>query len=158
MRVAWFRRQPRAGHVNRTGLTCAGTFFSLFGIPPWYHWVMAQRLGPYTRFKSACWPSPSPLKPLASQVLTAALESSPHWTSYFVPYRSILNDQFGLSHFNWANTSGVNYHILRIGCYPYIKYHCSQRPVQDLALEDRIYTILKALNLGNCKFDFYFVH
>lgn len=115
---------------------------------------MAQRLGPYTRFKSACLSSPS--KPLASQVLTAALESSPHWTSYFVPYRSILNDQFGLSHFNWANTAGVNYHILRIGCYPYIKYHCSQRPVQDLALEDRIYTILKALNLGNCNFTFYF--
>ncbi|KAH9399606.1 hypothetical protein TYRP_017595 [Tyrophagus putrescentiae] len=78
--------------------------------------------------------------PFASEVLTAALRPSPHWTSYFVPYRSVVNDQYGYSHFNWRNEAGVNYHILRIGCWPwYIKYHCSRRPAMNLGVPTLAY-------------------
>lgn len=104
---------------------------------------MAQRFSPWWKLRNR-----SPDKPLASEVLTSALVSSPPWTSYFVKYNSVINDQFGYSHFNWQCATGNNYHILRIGCYPYIKYHCSRRPYQDLSLENRLFTILKILNLG----------
>lgn len=109
---------------------------------------MKPRFSLYTKLKWKLLKSNSTNLPLASEVLTAALESSPHWTSYFVPYRAVLNDQYAYSHFNWSNREGVNYHVLRIGCYPYIKYHCSRRPYENLKLEDRLYTVLKALNLG----------
>ena len=43
---------------------------------------------------------------------------------------------------------GVNYHVLRTGAFPFIKYHISRRPCEDLQMEDIFYRVLKVLNFG----------
>ncbi|XP_070149765.1 uncharacterized protein C15orf61 homolog [Polyergus mexicanus] len=88
-------------------------------------------------------------KPLTSEVLTSYLlqTGEPPWTSYFVRYADVVNDQRGMSHFNWP-AGDSNYHVLRTGCFPYIKYHCSKRSAQDLSGEDRFFKAIKILNLG----------
>lgn len=88
-------------------------------------------------------------RPKASEVLTAYLTQvkQPPWTSYFVKQSSVVNDQFGRSHFNWK-VGESNYHVLRTGCFPYIKYHCTKRKYQDLTFEDTMFNIIKLTNLG----------
>lgn len=88
-------------------------------------------------------------KPKSSEVLTCYLEQTnePPWTSYFVRYQDVINDQYGMSHFNWK-VGKSNYTILRVGCYPYIKYHCTKRPEEDLLLEDKFFRFIKVINLG----------
>uniref|UniRef100_A0AC34R6F8 Uncharacterized protein n=1 Tax=Panagrolaimus sp. JU765 TaxID=591449 RepID=A0AC34R6F8_9BILA len=36
----------------------------------------------------------------------------------------------------------------RTGCFPYIKYHCTQRPIQDLSTENRFFKLVTVVNLG----------
>lgn len=73
----------------------------------------------------------------------------PPWTSYFVRYTDVINDQRGMSHFNWP-AGNSNYHVLRTGCFPYIKYHCTKRPKVDLSVDDKFYKAIKIINLGIC--------
>uniref|UniRef100_A0A182J5B4 Uncharacterized protein n=1 Tax=Anopheles atroparvus TaxID=41427 RepID=A0A182J5B4_ANOAO len=100
------------------------------------------------KITSACTRAPG--KPKVSEVLTAYLRqcNEPPWTSYFIKQSDVENDQFGWSHFNWTLETGTNYHILRTGCYPYMKYHCTRRPWQNLTLEDRFFRCIKVANLG----------
>ncbi|XP_068631521.1 uncharacterized protein C15orf61 [Battus philenor] len=88
-------------------------------------------------------------KPTASEVLTAYLThcKEPPWTSYFVKYSSVKDDQFGMSNFNWK-VGKSNYQILRTGCFPYIKYHCSRKEAEDLKSSDSFMRIIKIANFG----------
>ncbi|GMR60945.1 hypothetical protein PMAYCL1PPCAC_31140, partial [Pristionchus mayeri] len=60
-------------------------------------------------------------RPLASTVVREYIRGRGHpaWTSFFLPYRFIQDDHFGAKHFNFT-VDDINYHILRIGCFPYI--------------------------------------
>ncbi|CAG9863573.1 unnamed protein product [Phyllotreta striolata] len=88
-------------------------------------------------------------KPRASEVLTNYIKqcNEPPWTSYFVKYSSIVDDQWGKSHFNWK-VGHSNYHILRTGCFPYVKYHCTKRNYENLRVDDIFFRSIKVLNLG----------
>uniref|UniRef100_A0A915E6X2 Uncharacterized protein n=1 Tax=Ditylenchus dipsaci TaxID=166011 RepID=A0A915E6X2_9BILA len=100
---------------------------------------------PYRRFLNPKYSA----RPLASSIVRAYIRkrSFPSWTSFFLPYKHVQDDLFGEKHINF-DVDGHNYHMLRIGCYPYVKYHCTQRPSQDLHLENRLYKALTVINLG----------
>lgn len=53
-------------------------------------------------------------RPKASDVLTAYIRKRnyPSWTSYFIAYKHIQDDNFGEKHFNF-DVDGHNYHVLR---------------------------------------------
>jgi hypothetical protein len=97
--------------------------------------------------------------PKASQVLECYLrqENFPLWTSYFIKSNSVVNDQFGKSYFifNVQNTNH-SYLILRTGCFPYMKYHCTKSTLIDndfyqsnlINYQNRFINFIKILNLG----------
>jgi len=88
--------------------------------------------------------------PKSSTVLRAYLQhrNCPDWTAFYVPYCQAENDLYGKSHFNFQVKPGANYHVLRTGAFPFVKFHCTRRPTADLQLEDRFYLCLKLLNFG----------
>ncbi|CEF67669.1 Hypothetical protein SRAE_2000233000 [Strongyloides ratti] len=87
-------------------------------------------------------------RPKGSEILTSYIRQRnyPSWTSYFIPYIYIQDDHFARKHFNFS-VDGHNYHVLRVGAFPYIKYHCTKRPVENLTVEDNIYRIITVINL-----------
>ncbi|XP_026473204.1 uncharacterized protein C15orf61-like [Ctenocephalides felis] len=89
-------------------------------------------------------------KPTSSEALSCYLKQcrEPPWTSYFIKYKDVNDDQWGMSNFNWTLESGTNYQILRTGCYPYMKYHCTKRAYEDLHLQDIFFKAIKVTNLG----------
>jgi len=100
-------------------------------------------LWPYRRFSFYS------RRPLASRVVFDYLrqQNYPTWTSFFIRYRNIQDDQIGEKHFNFQ-VDQHNYHILRVGCFPFIKYHCTKRPIADLTIENRLYRLITICNLG----------
>lgn len=87
--------------------------------------------------------------PPSSLVLSAQLRQAgyPGLTAWYVGRGQVLDDQWGRSHFNW-DVDGVNYHVLRTGAFPFIKYHASRKPAQDLSTEDTFYRALKVMHVG----------
>ena len=97
--------------------------------------------------------------PKASEVLECYLrqENFPLWTSYFIKSKSIVNDQFGKSYFifNVQNTNH-SYLILRTGCFPYMKYHCTKSTLIDndfyqsnlIKYQNRFINFIKIFKLG----------
>ncbi len=88
--------------------------------------------------------------PKSSEVLTAYLRhrQCPSWTAFYLPLCQVKNDLFGCSHFNHRLDDDHNYHVLRTGAFPFVKFHCTLRPEQDLTLENTFYNVLKVANLG----------
>ena len=60
----------------------------------------------------------------------------------------VENDLWGLSHFNFQ-VDQVNYHVLRTGAHPFIKFHCTARKFDNsLWIENHFYNFLKVANFG----------
>ena len=60
----------------------------------------------------------------------------------------VENDLWGLSHFNYQ-VDKINYHVLRTGAHPFIKFHCTARPKDNsLWIENHFYNFLKVANFG----------
>ncbi|XP_071744043.1 uncharacterized protein C15orf61 isoform X1 [Lepeophtheirus salmonis] len=90
--------------------------------------------------------------PTSSHVLYTQLRqrNHPHWTAWYVkyvPYSEVQNDLWGCSCFN-LSVDGINYQVLRTGAFPFIKFHCSRCPNENLIIQDIIYRTLKVINLG----------
>ena len=105
------------------------------------------------------------IKPKSSIVLETYLKQRnyPTWTAFYVAQSDIQNDLWGQSHFNFSIIqehhshekvnnkqfiSRKNYHVLRTGAFPFVKFHCTLRPKEDLTLENVFYNVLKIINFG----------
>ena len=105
------------------------------------------------------------IKPKSSIVLETYLKQRnyPTWTAFYVAQSDIQNDLWGQSHFNFSIIqehhsdekinnkqliSRKNYHVLRTGAFPFVKFHCTLRPKEDLTLENIFYNVLKIINFG----------
>jgi hypothetical protein len=87
--------------------------------------------------------------PPSSLVLSCMLRQAGHpaLTAWYVGRGDASDDQWGRSHFNFE-VDGVNYHVLRTGAFPFIKYHATRKPKADLAAEDVFYRALKVVHAG----------
>lgn len=95
--------------------------------------------------------------PKASEILNSYLrqQNYPHWTSYFVKYKDCVNDQFGLSYFiNTCDDPKWRYLILRTGCFPFMKYHCTRLNPDlevdhaQIKFQNGFFNLIKLINLG----------
>ena len=98
--------------------------------------------------------SKSSILPCASEVLRCYIlqENCPHWTAFFVRYKDVVNDQIRLSCFLQVIENN-EYLVLRTGCFPYIKYHCSKIErgsynTKDVKLCNYFLNFIKLANLG----------
>lgn len=88
--------------------------------------------------------------PKSSDILRTYLKQRnlTSWTAFYVPRCEVQNDLWGQSHFNFE-VEQANYHVLRTGAFPFVKFHCTLRPKgQDLTLENHFYNGLKVINFG----------
>ena len=90
----------------------------------------------------------------ASEVLSYYLRQRnyPHWTAYFVKYKDVVNDQFFQSCFI-HHVDKREYLIMRTGCFPFIKYHCSKMDKNEydpahIRLQNKFFNIIKVANFG----------
>ena len=102
--------------------------------------------------------SKSNLLPKASEVLSCYLsqENLPHWTAFFVQYKHVVNDQFSSTCFlHHTADKKATYYILRTGCFPFIKYHCSRLEKNDqmdpkqIKFQNKFFNLIKVANLGS---------
>uniref|UniRef100_A0A914CVI3 Uncharacterized protein n=1 Tax=Acrobeloides nanus TaxID=290746 RepID=A0A914CVI3_9BILA len=98
-------------------------------------------------------------RPTGSEVLSAYIRQReyPPWTSYFVPYKYIQDDQWSQKNYNF-DVDGQNYQILRVGCWPYIKYHCTKKPVEDVSKLNKLLKFMTIINFGGLPFVVYGVY
>ena len=89
-------------------------------------------------------------KPNASNLLSFYLKHKdyPDLIAFAVLKKDVKDDHFARSYFNW-NVEGINFCVLRTGCYPFVKYHCTKSPALDLTLQNNFFTFLKIINLGS---------
>lgn len=91
--------------------------------------------------------------PKASKVLDAYLrQENPHWTAFFVKYKDIQNDQFNKTCFI-HKLENSEYLILRTGCFPFIKYHCSkvtkkEYQQEQIEFQNKFFNVIKLMNFG----------
>ena len=93
--------------------------------------------------------------PKASEVLNAYLkqENYPHWTAFFIKYKDVVNDQFSQTCFLNKTENNSTYLILRTGCFPFIKYHCSKLDnnaidYKIIKFQNNFFNLIKIINLG----------
>jgi len=107
--------------------------------------IVKFRINRYLRKEAKCNELPK-----SSDVLRNHLKQRnyPHWTAWYVPCCDVENDLWGESHFNFEVEKDINYHVLRTGAFPFIKFHCSKRRWENLQTENILYCFLKIINLG----------
>lgn len=93
--------------------------------------------------------------PKASEVLTCYLkqEKGPFWTAFFVKYKDVINDHFEKTCFIHKVDDQTEYLIMRTGCFPFIKYHCSQVTSKEydptqIEFQNKFYNLIKLMNFG----------
>ncbi|VDN50179.1 unnamed protein product [Dracunculus medinensis] len=88
-------------------------------------------------------------RPLSSNILKIYIRSRsyPSWTSFFLPYKEVQDDFYSEKYFN-IDVDGNNYQILRIGCFPFIKFHCTKNSFKNLTFENYFFKFLTVLNFG----------